>query len=200
MKQRGFTLMEAVVALAVLALLAGALLGLVSRLQRDAQALEQAADQTAGLRGLFRIMTRDLAAAVLHPASGAPLTGSAVHYGDHDVDSFALLRKVDHGGQSYPQQRVSYQAIRESDDTVTVVRVDGATQGNEPSPAQSRLVTGLQSFRVRYLASDGQWVSGWPRGGVLAQSGLPKALRVELEESSGAIWHTTFSLPAGGNG
>jgi prepilin-type N-terminal cleavage/methylation domain-containing protein len=56
MKLRGFTLMEVIVALAVLALMASALLGLVSRLQRDAQSLEQAADQTAELRGLFRIM------------------------------------------------------------------------------------------------------------------------------------------------
>jgi hypothetical protein len=128
------------------------------------------------------------------------LSGSAVHYGDHDVDSFALLRKVAHGGQGYPQQRVRYQALRESDDTVTVTRVEDATPGSGSSPAQTSLVTGLQAFRVRYLAPDGQWVSRWPRGGVLAQSGLPNALRVELEETSGAIWHTTFSLPAAGNG
>jgi type II secretion system protein J len=198
-KLRGFTLLEAVVALAVLALMAGALLGLVSRLQGEARGLEQAADQTAEYRSLFRLMDRDLRAAVLHPASGAPLQGSAVHYGDHDLDAFTLLRGVDPevtGG--YPQERVSYQASRQTDDTVSVVRADDAAQGGATA-ANVPLVTGLKAFRVRYLGSDGQWVSLWPKGGATAQ-GMPRALRVELEDGSGVIWHTTFSLPASRNG
>jgi prepilin-type N-terminal cleavage/methylation domain-containing protein len=45
---RGFTLVEALVALGILALLAGLLLGLVSRLQRDARGLEKTGPGSGG--------------------------------------------------------------------------------------------------------------------------------------------------------
>jgi hypothetical protein len=99
----------------------------------------------------------------------------------------------------YPLQRVSYRPVREKDDTLSVMRI-AVDQGiSDTPPPQSRLVTSLKGFRVEYLTAQGQWVRVWPQGGGVG-GGLPRAPRLELEEQTGAAWHTTYSLPVGGPG
>jgi general secretion pathway protein J len=195
MRARGFTLIEVVVALAIVAGVGAMALGLSVRLEREGRALQASMSSTAQVRALFRFVQHDLDAMVMRPVlDRMPLHGRASRYGGHDYDALSIVRRARDDGR-LPFHQVSYRSRRHDDGSLSVWRsIHGLTARPEHSePLQ--LLTAAAGFRVRYLNAEGNWVKQWDAatGGGL----LPRAIRLEVELRSGALWHTVFAVPGG---
>lgn len=195
---RGFTLLEVMVALALLALMMGLAFGLFARMQRDSRDLREALDRTAELRALFQQVRQDLSLMAARPITGAaPLTGRATKIEDQDLDGLVVLRQ---SASRSPFEQVSYGARREPDGTAAVTRSVYPLITGGPASGGAPLLHGIRGWRVRYLTTKGEWIDQWETERLgetrRGQPLLPRALRLEVELPSGVVWHGIFSLGA----
>jgi type II secretion system protein J len=199
-RTRGCTLVEMLVALAVLAVMGGLALGLFSRLQGETRDLRRAAELTADLRALFQLLRQDLNSIVVRAVLGkAPLSAQAERRGEQEMDRFGLLRQApSRPGAPFPFQQVTYSTQQEADGSLSVIRTVNPLLGARYRGVLT-LIKGVRAFRTRYLTAAGEWVSEWAPE-TASRSALPRGVRVELELDSGAVWHSVFSLTGKGMG
>lgn len=167
LQERGFTLVEMLVALLIFAILAGAGVGLLRSSVDTQQAVRRAlADLSAATR-LRLLLGADIGATVLRPVSGAPLGFSG------DGSSLLLVRTNDPTPGTAPLQAIRW--ALEGDRLVrTPLTSDGRTAAGGVT-----LATTVTRLALRYRAEDGSWTSAWrPTAG---GSALPKAVEMEVE-------------------
>jgi len=198
-RMRGFTLLEVLVALALLALMMGLAFGLFTRMQRDSRNLSETLDRTAELRALFQQIRQDLSRMPARPITGAaPLTGRAQKEEEQDLDVLVVLRL---SSSRSPFEQVSYGARREPDGTAVVTRSVYPLITGGPASGGGVLLHGIRGWRARYLTANGEWIDQWNTETLgdtrRGQPLLPRALRLEVELPSGAVWHSIFSLEEG---
>ena len=171
-QERGFTLVEMLVALLIFALLAGAGVGLLRSSVDTQQAVRGAlADLSAATR-LRLLLGADIGATVLRPVTGAPLGFSG------EGSSLLLVRTNDPMPGTPPLQAIRW--ALEGDRLVrTPLTSDGRT-----AAAGVTLATTVARLSLRYRAEDGSWSSAWqPAAG---RSALPKAVEMVVEQRGAA--------------
>lgn len=165
-RQRGFTLLEVMIALSIFALIGLTSYTLLSSELRAQQRLREAsAERNYWQRGMSRL-SRDLLQAV--PRSVREDYGSRETALIGNQDSVTLTR----GGWDNPLarqrsnlQRVHYRVVRDDQEHSYLERSFWHSLDRAPGsePVQQRVLPGVEAISLRYLdAADGQWHLQWP--------------------------------------
>jgi general secretion pathway protein J len=184
--ERGFTLVEMLVALLIFAMLAGAGVGLLRASVDTQQAVGKALADLGEAARLRLLLNGDLSQAVARPLAIAP-TGFA-----GEGSRMVLVRTVE------PAERTAgeagLQALRWSLDEDRLVRTEISPDGQASGPAAvlAREVTGL-AFRYRNAA--GEWQGAWSSGANDAP--LPTAVELQVTTAEAAPVSLVVALPQG---
>ncbi|MEM9530617.1 MAG: type II secretion system minor pseudopilin GspJ [Pseudomonadota bacterium] len=183
--QRGFTLLELTVALAIFASLAAIAYAGLSGTLRAREALDEDSDQRATVQRAVQLMTRDLRYPIERSVRD--------RYGDREPALIGTRRSLTltRSGWANPSrrsrsqlQRVQYNLDRDGLARLSWPNLD-RSPGSEPRV--DRLLSDLSEFSFAYFHAD-QWLDVWPpRGGQdrggdrteLTAGALPQALRIQ---------------------
>lgn len=184
MRQRGFTLLELVVAIAIFGLMSVMAYGGLNSVLNTRDHADRQADRLAEVQKAFTIIGRDIEQTLNRPVRDnygtemLPLLGS----GDG-----AILLELSRSGRRNPMgqlrsslQRVAYRLaekeLRRQSWAVLDRSVDSEPQG-------SRLLTRVKAVELRFMDKGQQWQPQWPS--VSAAPGaaptLPRAVEITLD-------------------
>lgn len=184
--ERGFTLFELLVALAVFAVLSVMAYGGLRTVLDGREATDAAAERLAEVQTALLLLGRDLRQAVARPVRDEygdvqpPLL--AVHDG---FPRLALTR----GGQRNPLdprrsalQRVAYDL---EDDVLHRLYWQVLDRAQDSQPIRMRLLGEVEAVQLRFLDEAGSWHDAWPPFGLGADGqsagGLPLAAELSLD-------------------
>lgn len=182
MRQRGFTLLEVLIAIAIFALLAMATYRMLDSVLRTDTAQRQ---QEQRLRELTRAMAafeRDLLQARLRPVRdplGDPLPAML---GEGDRLEFTRSGWRNPLGQPRATlQRVRWQLEGERWQRAYWLVLD---QAQDSQPQVQQALDGVRRFELRFLEPEGRWLQSWPPANSSSEDGLtqlPKAVELIIE-------------------
>jgi len=195
-RRRGFTLVEALVAVAILAIVA-LIAWRATAAMSDSEA--RLAGETARWRHLDALLTRieaDMREAiprtVRHGAS-PEVAWSAAPADDAGNTSLVFSRAgpaaVDEPGGG--GQRVGYRLRGGRIEVLYWPRLDNVATKD---PAAYALADGIARFRIRALAPDGRWSDRWPVPGTDPRDPLPRGVRVDIELADGSVVERWIAL------
>lgn len=183
MRQRGFTLLELVVAIAIFGLMAAMAYGGLGSVLNTRDHADTQAERLAELQKAFTIMGRDITQAVDRPVRDSygsdvlPLLGGGYGSGILELsrsgrrNPMALprssLQRIAYLFEDGKLQRQSWQVLDRSSDT---------------EAQSSQLLAGIKSVELRFMDKNREWQPQWP--GVAATPSdppLPLAVEVTLE-------------------
>lgn len=177
MNQRGFTLLEVLIAMALFSLLGLACYQLLERVLHSEQRIARHELQLRQLQRAFGIFERDLVQAIAYPLSDDPSRRQALI---GQADNLRLVR----GGWSNPlqQPRPEVMEVHHSWSDGLWQRDYRSLPGRElesrDSHAQS-LLQGVTLKRLQYIDHEGRAHDAWPVGSLPLS--LPQALELELD-------------------
>ena len=179
----GFTLLEILIALAILALIAVLGYRAVASLTDSEVRLTAEAERWRGLDGLFARLEADMRGAQprdVRVGGGA----EPAWLGNPDARGNAELRFSRAGPEfgiepGSAGQRIGY---RLRDDVVEVLYWPHFDHPAGAIPVAYALADGIARFRIAFLDSGGTWRDRWP---VLGEAAVPRAVRVELTLGGG---------------
>lgn len=180
---RGFTLLETLIALAILALIATLGYRAVSSLVDSEAQLTTEAQRWRTLDALFARLEADLRQAMPRDVRIGAAREPA-WFGELDSEGNSRLR-ISRAGPEFTSdpgaagQRVGYELER---GTVDVLYWPQFDQAAGVAPQRFALASGLAQFSLRFLDSSGAWRPRWP---ALGEAALPRAVRVELRLADG---------------
>ena len=188
-RERGFTLVEMLIALAIFGMITAAgvtLLGLAARTQESADARLA---EVGALRRLSALMTADLALAtprIHRDAAGAP---QAAFAGASGEQSEALLLFARAGDEERGAARDGWRLRERRLERLAFARLDGA------APAVAiPVVDGVTSARLRYRDREGDWRDAWDP---TDPTQLPRALALDLATDDHGEVRLLFLVAAG---
>lgn len=184
-RQRAFTLIEVLVAMAIFALLAILAYSLLSQTLRNSEILSQRMERLQSIQRAVRYLSSDLAAAVPRPVRDELGTGYLPAVMVSAANDFALA--VTHGGWKNPaglprstQQRSIYKL--EEDRLIRVYySVLDAGYSNEAIAVE--LLDGVESLEFRILLDNGETTNQWPPISLQGDAALtfrPRAVEIVL--------------------
>ncbi|GAA4770023.1 hypothetical protein GCM10023219_15600 [Stakelama sediminis] len=186
--QRGFTLVEMLVALVVFALLASAGVGLLRASVDTQSAVAQRLSERKGVERLRLMFTTDLGQAVDRPTRDARGANEPAFAGDQG--GFMLVR----GGWSNvgDAPRSDMQRVYWRFDGDHVTRAGQVTlDGSQPRPPIA--LADAASATMRYRGADGVWYPTWPVQGQI----LPVAVELTMQAQGQAPLTIIATLPPG---
>lgn len=202
-RQRAFTLLELLVALAIFAVLALLAYGGLNGLMNTRAATEERAEELHRLQMTYRILERDIEQWVPRPIRNEfGESEASLRAGERIDAAFELTR----GGWRNPaeqlrstQQRVAY-TVRDN----ALLRYQWPTLDRAPDakPREQTLLEEVDEVRVRFLDQTGQWQERWPPAGQTFVPGqpaaetLPRAVEVVLITERWGELRWLFLLPA----
>jgi general secretion pathway protein J len=190
--RRGFTLLEVLVAIAIVALIAVLGYRAIAALTDSETRLTAEATRWRTLDLFFARLEGDLRQAVPRPArlsdtlapawlAGADATGNSLLEFSRAGPEFAL--EPDSAGQ-----RLAYRLRNGAIEVLYWASYD-RPQGLDPSAYA--LLDGVTSFQVSYLTQAGTWADSWPLAG---EAVLPRAVKVDLTLASGEVIERWLAL------
>jgi general secretion pathway protein J len=192
-KAKGFTLVEALLALAIFGLVAVLAYRATSSMSEGESRLSQEAQRWRALETLFTRFEADIRQATprsVRAGAGAgrePAWLGTVYQGQSAlVFTRAGSEFVLEPGPA--GQRVAY---RVTGDTLEIVYWPQLDHGDAAKPLVYPLVSGVSGFELEYLARDGRWRSRWP---LLGEDDVPRAVRLALTIDDGSRIDRTFAL------
>lgn len=190
-RSRGFTLIEVLVALAILALTAVLAWQATAALVDGEVRLSSEAARWRALDQAFSRLEADLRQAQPRPVrtpagTEAPWIGALEANGGSAI-VFSRAGPEFDSEPGAAGQRIAY---RLRNGALEVVYWPTLDRSNDDATAY-RLVDDVAGFRVEHLVNTGQWVTAWPRFG---EAPLPRAVRVWLTLASGETLERWFSL------
>lgn len=182
--QKGFTLLEAMAALAIMGVVAAASLAGLDVIHKSSTALERGNSQLGLLSLFFARMERDMGSAVAvnwrrDDTMAPPMSGGGgavwlVHLSSKGPGGAAAPSRV---GYEYSSGRVDY---------LVWETLDGPG-GQEPE--RYTAIEGVSSFSVSFLDEKGSWLSSW------REKELPRAVKASITMVNGdAVWRV-FDMP-----
>lgn len=179
-RQRGFTLVELLIALFIFSIMAMLAYGGLRLMIDGSRQLERAANDLASLQRVYLFLQQDLEQAISRPVRDEFGTLESAFTGGSDQLLLALTRS---GGEGLIRgtsdlHRVEYHlkaGILERRVWSTLDRV----QDSELS--RLRLAQELQDITLRFIDYDAtQWQQSWPPGGATQSAQLPRAVEITI--------------------
>ncbi len=196
-RQRGFSLLELLVALAVFSLLSVMAYGGLRSVLQAKQQTDQAATRLQQLQSAMLFLERDVEQLAARPIRD--------EYGDvqpalqrADASSLALTR----AGWSNPtgRPRSTLQRVAYVLDTDRLVRLSWQVldRAQDSEPYRTVLLEGVRTLTVRLLDENRQWQEAWPPQGEQWPAWiLPLAVEVTLELDNWGEIKRIFKVPSG---
>lgn len=187
MSERGFTLVEMLVALVIFALLAGAGVGLLrGSVDTQAAVAGKLADLAASER-LRLLLASDLGQALDRPSRDAGGGVRAAFVGDEQ--GLRLVR----GGWTGADGRAALQVVawRVTDGGLT--RQGSATIDGEMDGTEAPLLGEVARAGFRFRAQSGEWRTAWAPAAT--EPPLPAAVELTVQRGGEAPWRMVLALP-----
>lgn len=195
---RGFTLLELLVALAIFAIMAASIYSSLAMLLTTSSRLDEAGNALRELQRTMQVLGRDLEQVTNRPVRGG-----------YDTELPPLLwpgteeqLEMTSGGRSNPlgQPRCSLQrvAFRLRDSTLERLSWAALDQAQDSAPYVQPLLSGVSSFEISFLAAQDQTFPDWPPANPPPKiTTLPRAVRVVLEVEGWGRLERIFLLAGG---
>lgn len=188
----GFTLLEILIALAILGLLAVLGYRAVSSLTESETRLAAESERWRGLDALFARLEADLRLAQPRDVRMGAVTEAAWSAATDDAGN-AVLRLTRAGPEFSLEagsagQRIGYQ-LRGGN--VEILYWPHLDQPAGVAPAVYSLAGGIARFEIAYLDERGAWHDRWP---LLGEPPLPRAVRVRLTLDDGSVIERWITL------
>ncbi|ABR83078.1 TPA: type II secretion system protein GspJ [Pseudomonas aeruginosa] len=193
MKQRGFTLLEVLIAMALFSLLGLACYQLLERVLHSERRIDQHDRQLRQLQRALGIFERDLSQAIGQPLSDDPSRRQALI---GRADGLRLVR----GGWSNPlaqrRSEVLEVSYRWQDDAwIREYRSPPERDQDVPAGHSQRLLEGVALRRLGYVDAHGRTHPAWPAHG--APLSLPQAIDIEFDAPGYPGLRRVVLLPGG---
>ncbi|NBF13408.1 type II secretion system minor pseudopilin GspJ [Pseudomonas sp. Fl4BN1] len=201
MTQRGFTLLEVVVAIAIFSLLGLATYQFLDRVMRSDQRIGQHEQQLRALQRAISVLERDLVQARRQPLLDDPSHSQALI---SQPDGISLVRGGWSNPLEYPRSNLLQASHRWQDGvwlretralSQPLAATDEAQRAPGPTGQQQQLLTGVQLTRLRFIDGLGQAHEHWPVG--TESLSLPAALEIELDAPGYPQIRRVILLPGG---
>jgi general secretion pathway protein J len=192
--QRGLTLIEVLVSVAILAMIATLIYGAFDSLSRGKKGEAQRGDRARQARGAIDRIARELTSAYLSMHTPPPALQTRVvafigkngtPYDRVDFASFSH-RRVDKEAKESDQAEIGFFALpdTEKENKIDLVRREQTPPDQDPQRGGvvSVLCENIESFDVRYLdPTTGQWLETWDSTQITSQQNrLPLEVKVTL--------------------
>lgn len=193
-RQRGLTLVEVLVSVAILAMIATLIYGVFDSLSRGKKGEAERGDRARQARGALDRIARELTSAYLTLHTPPPslqtrvvafVGKNASPYDRVDFASFAHWR-VDKDSKESDQAEIGFFALPDpdKDDKVDLVRREQSPPDQDPQRGGvvSVLCENVESFDLRYFdPTTGQWLETWDTTQATAQQNrLPLEVKITL--------------------
>ncbi|MFO7592806.1 MAG: type II secretion system minor pseudopilin GspJ [Pseudomonadota bacterium] len=178
--QRGFSLLELLVAVAVFAVVSAVAYGGLSSVLQTRQQTDQHAKRLQALQQAMMMIQRDLSQAIDRPVRDqlGDLQPALVQEGAGNLLVFTRAGRVNPLGLPRSTlQRVGYSLDGEGRLVRYLWPVLDRTQGQEPYAVV--LLDSVRGAKVRFVDSRKEWQESWPQGDESAP--LPLAVEITLE-------------------
>lgn len=191
-RRAGFTLIEILIALAILGLIAVLGYRAVSSLTETEARLSVESERWRGLDGLFARLESDMRLAQPRDVRTGAATEPA-WFAQVDDAGNALLRVARAGPEFSLEpgsagQRIGY---RLRNGAVEVLYWPHLDQPAGAAPAAYALAGGITRFEIAYLDNRGGWHDRWP---LLGEAPLPRAVRIRATLDDGSVIERWITL------
>jgi general secretion pathway protein J len=199
-RSRGFTLLEILVAMALLAMMAGVLMGSLSLTGRSLEGGEQKAEATAGMRLAHDFLRSQLESQ--YPIRWRKIADTPLLFvGERDAMQFAAAvpQRIAGSGIWYYRLAVGRNADRSPLVLERVVPELGALEATEFRDAdRSILADDVEELRISYLGRDPlvaetiapTWRDRWDD-----RQRLPQMIRIDVRPRGQASWPSLYVAP-----
>lgn len=201
MKQRGFTLLEVMVALGILGFIVVATHQILQTTLRTNEISEQTITELEGLQTTFRLMEQDFSQITRRVARNEAgdsveqylLVGRNLLNSQYDGVAFVRdgWRNPAYLLPRSELQAVAYRVIDDKLERVYRVYVDSL---DNSEPRSYALIESVEEFKLTFLDQKGKWQTQW------RDKELPLAVEVELKLKDMPALKRKFLIPGSGGG
>lgn len=200
--QTGLTLVELVVAVALLAILTLMAYRGVDSVARSAEHTQAEAERWRSLSGLFERLGADVSQATRRPVrasddsvlpewlGSAPVDAASAEVAAGEDQGKAQLEFTRKSPPGADDVRLGYRLRQARVELLIWPVLDRAP---DSAAEVHPLVDGVRSLRFRHLDSAGKWNDAWPLND--KREPLPRALAVELTLTDGVVLQRVWALP-----
>lgn len=198
-KQQGFTLIEVMVAMFLLAIIGTAGFKMLQQITESRTRIEAQSDRLTELQRTFYWLTEDVTQIIDRPVRSSVdsmLPAFQYNLQGSSLMDFTRAGWANPAGDILPArsslQRVSYSL--EDDKLLRSYWYHLDSMEEEPTKRR-QLLSGVENLTVRFMDPQGSWQDQWPPLNVEEDPGLPRALEFTFELSDFGPVVRIFGLP-----